>query len=164
MLGLGLRVTAGLGGLTSALLLSRRHRGEQGTSLYPVSCTLKARELEATSLHPGPCNQQSREQGEHRRSGAVRDSAMGPDFLDCDESQELWLSDSSDSRPSVSEADSEEEEQGGVFDLVGASPNDQGRQQAQVMYLQTWGVEYYGTPCILVSTVPEDLFVTSQGE
>ena len=133
MLGLGLRVTAGLGGLTSALLLSRRHRAEQGTSLYPVPCTLKARELEATSLHPGPCNQQSRGHGEHRRSGPARDSALGPDLLDCDETQEL--SDSSDSRPSVSEADCEEEEQGGVFDLVGASPNDQGRQQAQVLDL-----------------------------
>ena len=48
------------------------------------------------------------------------------------------LSESSDSRPSVSEADIEEEEgQGRVFDLVGASPNDQGRQQAQVLNLQT---------------------------
>ena len=141
MLGLGLRVTAGLGGLTTALLLSRRHRGEQGTSLYPVSCTLKARELEATSLHPGPCNQQSRGQGEHWRSGPARDSALGPDLLDCDETQEL--SDSSDSRPSVSEADcEEEEEQGGVFDLVGASPNDQGRQQAQVLDLHTWDALY----------------------
>ena len=131
MLGLGLRVTAGLGGLTSALLLSRRHRGEQGTSLYPVSCTLKARELEATSLHPVPCNQQSRGQGEHRRSGTARDSAIGSELLDCDETQELCPSDgceSSDSRSSVSEDDIEEEEgQGGVFDLVGASPNDQGR-------------------------------------
>ena len=106
MLGLGLRLTAGLGGLTTALLLSRRHRGEQGTSLYPVPCTLKARELEATSLHPVPCNQQSRGQGEHRRSGTARDSAIGSELLNCDEIQELCSSDgskSSDSRPSVSE-------------------------------------------------------------
>ena len=97
--------------------------------------------MEATSLHPVPCNQQSRGQGEHRRSGTARDSAIGSELLNCDEIQELCPSDgskSSDSRPSVSEADIEEEEgQGRVFDLVGASPNDQGRQQAQVLNLQT---------------------------